>query len=304
VDLRDPEDEDLDLVLRHVTRQFAGDLARALLPPGADITAAAWTDTQITSRQRRLDRALEVVADGERRFEHLEIQVRMRRDVPFRIFEYQALLALALAAEAPPGAPAPPIQSTLVLLSGRRKPWPEHGEYRLAPRGAPFSGVSFRIDAVYQRTVAELSARGSPLWMIFAPLAVDAAPQRMKDVVTELRANAPERAFAELAAALTVVAAKEQRRRGLLETILGLLKKEDVMRSPVFEWGKQDGKLEAQQQMVVRLYEKRLGRPLDEAERAALLRRLGALGAERLVDVGVELGSDALAVWLREPDAA
>jgi hypothetical protein len=35
-----------------------------------------------------------------------------------------------------------------------------------APEGEPFSGVRFRIDAVYQRTAAELAARGSPLWMI------------------------------------------------------------------------------------------------------------------------------------------
>jgi hypothetical protein len=304
VDLPDPDDEDLDLALRHVTRQFPLALARALLPPGADITAAVWTDTQITSRQRRLDRALLVVANGERRFEHVEIQHRMRRDVPFRVFEYQALLALALAAETPPGEPVPPIESTVVLLAGRRKPWPERGEHRLSPPGAPFSGVSFRIDAVYQRTVAELEARGSALWMVFAPLAIDADPQRMKAVVERLRAEEPEGGFTELAAAMTVVAAKDGLRRGLVGSIMALLSKEETMRHPFFEWGKRDGKAEAEQHTVARLFEKRLGRPLDEAERAALLRRLATLGVDRLVDIRDDLAPDALAAWLREPDAA
>jgi hypothetical protein len=303
VDLPDV-DEDLDLALRHVTRLFPLGLARALLPPGTAVTSADWTETQITSRQRRLDRVMVVEADGVRRFEHVEVQTRMRRNVPFRVFEYQTLLALALATQTPRGAPVPPVHSTVVLLSGRKKPWPARVEYRLSPPGVPFSGVSFALDAVYQRTVAELSARGSPLWMIFAPLALDADPVRMQQVVERLRAETPAQEFAELAATLTVVATKEGRRRGLREVILGLLRKEDVMRSGVFELGKQDGRLEGEQQAVTRMFEKRLGRPLAEAERAVLRRRLGSLGADRVMDVRDELGPDALAAWLAAPDAA
>jgi hypothetical protein len=222
MDLPD-ETEDLDLTLRHVSRQFPEQLARALLPPDAIITAASWTDTQLTSRQRRLDRALDVTVGGERRFEHAEMQAEMEADVPFRIYEYHALFALALASETPAGAKVPRIRSTLVLLSGRDKPWPEQGEYRTSPDDEPFSGVCFRIDPVYQRTVAELAARHSPLWMIFAPLAVDADPDRMKEVLDRLRAETSPRDFGELAAALTVVAAKDKRRRGLREVILGML---------------------------------------------------------------------------------
>jgi predicted transposase YdaD len=148
--------------------------------------------------------------------------------------------------------------------------------------------------------------------MIFAPLAVDADPPQMRQVVERLRAETPAQAFAELAAALTVVATKGGRRRGLREVILGLLRKEDVMRSAVFELGKQDGRLEGklegeqkgEQKAVSRMFEKRLGRPLVEGERAVLLRRLGSLGADRLMDVRDELGPDALAAWLAAPDAA
>ena len=35
-------DEDLDLTLRHITRQLPEQLARALLPPGAVISSVSW----------------------------------------------------------------------------------------------------------------------------------------------------------------------------------------------------------------------------------------------------------------------
>lgn len=149
--------EDVDLVLRHVSRLFPEQFARALLPPDSVVLSAAWMDTQVTSRQRRLDRALDVrTAAGERRLLHNEWQLRMDGDVPFRIFEYHVLLALSLMDElaaakagAEPANPAalrssaelnPPLESTLVLLSGREDPWPEQGEFRTSPADAPFSG--------------------------------------------------------------------------------------------------------------------------------------------------------------------
>ena len=249
---------------------------------------------------RRMDRGLEVVADGERRVEHNEWQLEMAADTPFRVFEYHALASLALVAEARPGQVAPRIRSTLVLLSGRERPWPEEGEYRTSPDDAPFSGVTFRIDAVYQRTVAELEARGSPLWMIFAPLAVDADRERMEQVLAKLRAESSKLDFGELAAALTVVAAKDKRRRGLRECILELVKAEDVMESSAFQMGMRDG----EQKTFARYFEKRLGRPLTAAERATLVERLGTLGADRLDDVMFGLAPEAIAAWLGDPSAA
>jgi hypothetical protein len=302
MDLPDDE-EDLDLTLRHVSRQFPEQLARALLAPGTVITEARWFETQVTSRQRRLDRAIEVVADGTRSIEHNELQLEMEADTPFRIYEYHTLTALALVDATPAGATPPRIRSTLVLLSGREKPWPEHGEYRTspdAPEGEPFSGVKFRIDAVYQRTVAELEARGSPLWMVFAPLAVDADPERMKAVLDKLRAETSRRDFGELAVALTVVAAKDKRQRGLREGILALLKQEDVMQSSVDKMGKQEGV----QTTMVSHFAKRLGRPLTDEERVTLAERLAKLGGDRLDDVLFGLSPEAIAAWLGRADAA
>ena len=313
MDLPDSGD-DLDLTLRHVTRLFPEHLARALLPPGTVITSARWSETQVTSRQRRLDRSLEVVVDGKRRLEHTEWQLEMLADVAFRIYEYNALASLTLAAETPAGEEAPRIQSTVVLMSGREKPWPERGAYRTSPDDEPFSGVTFRINAVYQRTVAELEARG-PLWAVFAPLAVDADPVRMRAVLDRLRAEHDHRRFGELAVALAVMAEKDGRRRGLGKATLAMLKEEDVMDSSVYEMGKRRGEREGELgsggertrkgelKMLTRLYEQRLQRPLAESERAALAQRLEKLGGDRLLDVPQELSADALAAWLGDPSA-
>jgi hypothetical protein len=207
------------------------------------VTSATWIDTQRTSRQRRADCVLDVQTDGQRRIEHTEWQLRWEADLPFRLFEYHVLLALDVNDEVE-GDDPPPIRSTLVLLSGRNKKWPTRGVYRTSPPGEPFTGVTFRIDAVYQRTVAELSARGSPFWLVFAPLAVDADARAMERVVATLQDGQDERRFAELAVALTVMADADKRRRGLRNAIIPLLKKEIVMESWVFKQGRVEGRAE------------------------------------------------------------
>ena len=52
MDLPD-EIEDLDLTLRHVSRRFPAQLARALLPPGAVITAVAMTVVADKDKRQR-----------------------------------------------------------------------------------------------------------------------------------------------------------------------------------------------------------------------------------------------------------
>src|SRR5262249_31943721 len=85
--------EDVDLVLRHVSRLFPDRPSRALPPPDVVTATAPWLDTQVPARQRRLDRAIDVsTASGERRVLHNEWQLRMEGDVPFRVYEYHSLL--------------------------------------------------------------------------------------------------------------------------------------------------------------------------------------------------------------------
>ena len=52
-----------------------------------------------------------------------------------------------------------PVHSVVIVLRGRKEPWPEEGEYRNDWPELPWSGTRFRVEAVYQRTVAELRAR-------------------------------------------------------------------------------------------------------------------------------------------------
>ena len=234
---------------------------------------------------------------GDRRLFHTEWQLEMEADVPFRIFEYHSLFALALAAETPAGTDVPPIDSVLVLLSGREKPWPAEGEYRTSSPDAPFSGVRFRIDAVYQRTVAELLARG-PLWAIFAPLAIDADPDQMRRVLEELRTTMAPPDFKELGVALSVMADVDKRQRGLREVIIPLLDEEVVMQSTIYKMG-----LEKGFEPVARLFARRIGRALVPSEREALVQRLDTLGPDRLLDVGLALSPEALTTWLADPVA-
>ena len=56
-------------------------------------------------------------------------------------------------------------------------------------------------------------------------------------------------------------------------------------------------------QPLVRLFERRLGRSLADAERGVLSSRLDVVGPDRLGDVVLDLDSAALAAWLASPTA-
>lgn len=58
---------------------------------------------------------------------------------------------------------------------------------------------------------------------------------------------------------------------------------------------------ESRREALERLFEKRLGRTLMQAERGAIAERLERLGEEHVSDAMLELSADALAAWLAEP---
>jgi hypothetical protein len=55
--------------------------------------------------------------------------------------------------------------------------------------------------------------------------------------------------------------------------------------------------------MLAHQFERRLGRPLRDEERAYLRARTEALGPDRLGDLVLDLSVDELAAWLADPDA-
>ena len=54
---------------------------------------------------------------------------------------------------------------------------------------------------------------------------------------------------------------------------------------------------------LLRLFSRRLERPLTDVERAVVTARLSTLGADRLGDVVLDLSAPALASWLADPAA-
>lgn len=115
----------------------------------------------------------------------MEFLAELREDAAYRIFEYTALLLMSLR-RITDGGPLPPVESAVIVLGGRQQPWPPLGQYRTSWPESPFSGVQFRVEAVYQRTVAELLSRDGTLWLVFAPLAVDA---NVESIAAQARAG-------------------------------------------------------------------------------------------------------------------
>lgn len=181
----------IDIAVRHVAQHHPEQLVAALLEPGPRVKIGRWLETQVTALERRLDKALELWVDGERRLLVVEFLAEMREEDPYRIFQYTALLLMGLHGITD-RMPLPPVEAALIVLGGRKKPWPAVGQYRTGWPESPFSGAHFRVEAVYQRTVAELLSRAGTLWLVFAPLAVDANVEAMRQVVAAIREREPE----------------------------------------------------------------------------------------------------------------
>ncbi|WP_437309644.1 hypothetical protein [Sorangium sp. So ce388] len=307
---------DADITLRHLARRRPEDLARALVPEGRPIEVLGWVDSQVTHIERRLDKALRLRIDGQPRVLHVEFCFALRDDVPDRVFEYLGFLFAALRLDAP-GEPVPPIESVAVVLSGRRRRLPTTGKRRTAWPGRPFSGTHFRVDAVYQRTVSELRARGSVLWLVFSPLARDATDAALRDVVADIHAaakTAEERA--ELYTALLVMATIDpwghNPRKELIKMMEdkeeGLLRRTPIIGEMIIEAeqrgeqrGQERGKQEAIAELLGRLFARRLGRRPNAEEERSIIERARALGPGEVEDALLDLEGEALVRWLAEP---
>ncbi|WP_437730608.1 hypothetical protein [Sorangium sp. So ce1335] len=299
---------DADITLRHLARRRPEDLVRAFVPEGHPVEVLGWVDSQVTSIERRLDKALRLRVDGEPRVLHVEFCFALRDDVPDRVFEYIGFLFAALRIEAP-GAPVPPIESVAVVLSGPKRRLPATGKRRIAWPGRPFSGVHFRVDAVYQRTIGELRARGSVLWLVFAPLARDATAAALREIVAEIdagAASAEERA--ELYTALLVMAAIDPWGHTLWKELVimvedkeeGLLRRTPIIGEMIIE-AEQRGEQKAIAELLGRLFARRLGRRPTVEEERSIVERARALGPGEVEDALLDLDREALTRWLAEP---
>jgi hypothetical protein len=298
---------DADITLRHLTRRHAEALARPYVPEGP-LEIVGWADTQVTAVERRLDNTLLFRRAGALLALQIEFEYRHDRDLPERILTYQALSRVAFREERPAEGP-PPMESVVILLTGRRRPWAVEHALRTGWRPRRWSGLRYRIDAVYQRTVAELKERGSPFWLAFTPLARDATAASMREVVEAMRAQVPsvdERA--DLLAALLVMADVDPWGHTLRREIEAMIRREPVDMIKVsktlrdaYERGQREGREEGIEQGIERilreLLAKRLHRALTAREEEALAAR-AASDPGQVQDKVLALEGEALAAWL------
>jgi hypothetical protein len=292
-----------DVTLRHFFRRHAEALARTYVP-GRQVEVVRWADTQVTAVEQRLDKTLLLRRARRLHALELEISYRYERDLPDRIHEYQGLSRMAFRDEHPGSAP-PLMESVVILLTGRRSRWPRERALRTSWHGRKFSGTRFRIDAVYQRTVAQLVARGSPFWLAFTPLARDATPEAMRRVVAALRAQVPDKKErGDLFAALWVLAGVDPWGHNLREEIRMLLDEEptDLIQvsttaREIYDRGVREGEEKGVEKMLRGLFATRLHRALTASERKALAAR-AAQAPDETQQQALALEGEALAAWL------
>ncbi len=296
---------DADSSLRSMSRLFPHVLARMIVRPGERIRRMEWGETQLAARQRRVDRLLHIeMEDAACRVLHLEWTVRLNRGVLERMAEYHIMLAKQLGHDArlrekrgEGSFVELTVESVAVVLTGRKRVWPEHMEVRTTPKDKRFSGVTFQIEAVYQRTVVELEAKDSVFWLAFVPLAVDADEEKIRRVVDKVRSETNEEEFSEIVATMMSMAQLKSARPGLVEVIRSAQKEKMNVRHPWY----QDGHAEGQQKglsPLLYLFERRLGRSLKESERRRITARLNKEGPEKLGAAVLDLTREELAAWL------
>jgi predicted transposase YdaD len=306
---------DADTSLRGMSRLFAEPMARMLLGREASIRRVEWGETQVVSRQRRLDRVLCVDDErGRRSLLHIEWTMRLNARVRERAAQYH-MDAIWTARRDERQLPQEQrrrrvsVESMVVVLTGRKKRWPKYGKYQTSPKGRRFSGVRFRIEAVYQMTVRELEKKGELFWLVFVPLACDSDEPKLRQTVKRMRDEATEEEFVELIGAMLSMAQLKKNRPEFLDVIRAAAKEEKQMRHPWFvdgrEYGLKEGLEQGREQgreqgiaLVACMFERRLGRPLLDSERKRIVARLAKDGPEKLGAVVLDLSKPELAKWL------
>ena len=312
--------EDADGALRSLSRRFPDALPTITLRPGEQLASAKWRETQVAVPQVRMDRVLEVTTvGGSSRLLHGEWTDRLTSEVKLRMGRYYLAVALAEQVDANVAQRCwlgageyQRIESMVVVLRGRKKPWPREGAFRTTPNDAKFGGTWFYIDAVYQRTVSELEARVSPFWLAFVPLAMDVNEEKLRRIVKGLKKQVDPYDFDELVMAMLSLAKLKKDSPWMKDVIRSEAEKEKPMHPFLrdglergmekgLEQGLQQGLQEGRTEglaLLVRVFERRLGRSVTARERRRLVERFEKDGPELLGDAAVDLSPEQISSWL------
>lgn len=268
-------------------------------------------DSQVTALERRVDKALLVRMSGEPRALHFEFEVDPGPELSRRVYFYQSYLFSALCAGlADAAGHVPPIKSVIIVLRGSRRRSALRGQQRIGWPEDDFSGARYEVEPVYQRTVAELRARGGLVWLVFTPLARDATAEAMKSVLTEIRANvASPEDRADIYAAMAALAdlkpwgySLRREIRDMGQLIDDAVFRESVILQEAFAEGVEKGiekGIEASVERTLRrLFLLRSGREPTPAEQQALARRAHETTPEQIAEVIAGQPGEALLAWL------
>ncbi|MDX9719761.1 MAG: hypothetical protein RBU37_03375 [Myxococcota bacterium] len=281
------EDEGIQVVdraLRHWGSCFPSAAAKPFLGAISKVESVRWTETQLSGLDRRMDKVLCVKGEKGTQLLHLEFQKRWEAAIPFRIFEYAALLHLARPLEEE--QVALPVRSVVILLSGPKRLQRTHQVYTWGWE-AGSNQVVFELEPIYQLTLEDLKKREPP-WWAFAPWAKDASVEGIEKLLQTLLASAQTgveakpleaRQASEIVAVMAVLAEQTPARLGIEAFILSSME-ELLMSSALWERAVEKGRLAG---LVEGREEGRVeGR--QEGERAALLLLARSLMSESEYD--------------------
>ncbi len=318
--------QDADASLRWLSRLFSRSLAELVLRPEECVLRLDWGETQIAlsrqKRQKRLDRILNVdVSPTLRRVLHIEWAMRLDAAVTGQTAHYHIQSAIMARQDARRHRRAGEarktitVKSIVVVLTGRRTPWPEIGELRTSDSTHRFVGVEFVIEPVYQRTVRELEEKGMLFWLAFVPLAKDVDEEGVRRIAKRLCSEANEEEYDAIVAVMWSMARiRKKDWPELPDMIRSAFKKEGDMRHPFFEIGeerglkrglergREEGREEGREALMRFQFERRLGRRLRSAERRRLSDLLLREGVEKVGVAVLELSPEELASFIKPND--
>jgi len=188
--------DELDVAAKVLMRVATEDVARFVLGPGVDVTAARADETEVSDVKRVVDKVLRVeVAGEERRAAHVEVQANWAADVPKRAYEYWSLARRGFEN----------LETVVVCLKPGNKQGAPRAWYEEHVGGRRVLRFDFRVIRLWELHVDELLA-GQRGLLPFVPYAEGATEAHVDAAMRALEQVDPEKTRADLQGTLATYA--------------------------------------------------------------------------------------------------